>query len=193
MSHEYQEYQYPRNNTLNVLVGMVIGGYKLYRGMQDTIAGLEAFVAASESGSGRYLPVLALFDHEEVGSQSDHGAQSELLLTVLERITLAAGGTLALIHAFFSIHLRADQIVSGTAINFLALGVTGYFFIDVYGDQGTPGEVPSVPTVTLPVIKDLVTDDTSLYVAAEGGGGGCFDGTMAAWVSDACAEYLAVP
>jgi aspartyl aminopeptidase len=56
-------------------------------------AGLEAFVAASESGSGRYLPVLALFDHEEVGSQSDHGAQSELLMTVLERITLAAGGT----------------------------------------------------------------------------------------------------
>ena len=47
---------------------------------------------------------------------------------------------LALIHAFFSIHLRADQIVSGTAINFLALGVTGYLFLDVYGDQGTPGE-----------------------------------------------------
>ena len=39
-----------------------------------------------------YLPVLALFDHEEVGSQSDHGAQSELLPTVLERIALAAGG-----------------------------------------------------------------------------------------------------
>ena len=36
--------------------------------------------------------MLVLFDHEEVGSQSDHGAQSELLLTVLERITLAAGG-----------------------------------------------------------------------------------------------------
>ena len=38
------------------------------------------------------MPVLALFDHEEVGSTSDHGAQSELLPTVLERITLAAGG-----------------------------------------------------------------------------------------------------
>jgi aspartyl aminopeptidase len=52
-------------------------------------AGLEAFLAVEH---GATLPVLALFDHEEVGSQSDHGAQSELLLTVLERITLAEGG-----------------------------------------------------------------------------------------------------
>lgn len=52
-------------------------------------AGLEAFLAAEP---GEYQPVLALFDHEEVGSQSDHGAQSELLTTVLERIALAAGG-----------------------------------------------------------------------------------------------------
>ncbi|ORA32311.1 M18 family aminopeptidase [Mycobacterium aquaticum] len=53
-------------------------------------AGLEAFLAAGESD---HIPVLALFDHEEVGSTSDHGAQSELLPTVLERITLAAGGS----------------------------------------------------------------------------------------------------
>ncbi|MEX7473324.1 M18 family aminopeptidase [Mycobacterium adipatum] len=52
-------------------------------------AGLEALLAAPAE---RYVPVLALFDHEEVGSQSDHGAQSDLLPTVLERITLADGG-----------------------------------------------------------------------------------------------------
>lgn len=52
-------------------------------------AGLEALLAAPAT---THLPVLALFDHEEVGSQSDHGAQSDLLLTVLERITLAGGG-----------------------------------------------------------------------------------------------------
>lgn len=52
-------------------------------------AGLEALLAAP---ADRYVPVLALFDHEEVGSQSDHGAQSDLLPTVLERITLADGG-----------------------------------------------------------------------------------------------------
>lgn len=53
-------------------------------------AGLEGFLAA---GSDTHVPVLALFDHEEVGSTSDHGAQSDLLPTVLERIVLAAGGT----------------------------------------------------------------------------------------------------
>ncbi|HXY65102.1 MAG TPA: M18 family aminopeptidase [Mycobacterium sp.] len=52
-------------------------------------AGLEAFLDAT---AGEYLPVLALFDHEEVGSASDHGADSELLPTTLERIVLAGGG-----------------------------------------------------------------------------------------------------
>ncbi|MGC2674476.1 MAG: M18 family aminopeptidase [Mycobacterium sp.] len=52
-------------------------------------AGLEAFLDAA---SGEHLPVLALFDHEEVGSTSDHGADSDLLLTMLERIVLAGSG-----------------------------------------------------------------------------------------------------
>jgi simple sugar transport system permease protein len=60
---------------------------------------------------------------------------------------IAAGGVLALIHAVVSIHFRADQIVSGVAVNFLALGVTGYFFIQVYGGQGTPGDIPRTPNL----------------------------------------------
>lgn len=52
-------------------------------------AGLEALLAADPTGD---TPVLALFDHEEVGSTSDLGAQSEFLITTLERIVLARGG-----------------------------------------------------------------------------------------------------
>lgn len=52
-------------------------------------AGLEALLAVEPAG---LTPVLALFDHEEVGSTSDHGAQSDFLRTTLERIVLAAGG-----------------------------------------------------------------------------------------------------
>jgi general nucleoside transport system permease protein len=63
---------------------------------------------------------------------------------------MISGGVLALIHAVMAIHLRADQIVSGTAINFLALGVTGYFYIDVYGANGTPGTgIPGIPDINL--------------------------------------------
>ncbi|MEB4207803.1 M18 family aminopeptidase [Mycobacterium sp. 94-17] len=54
-------------------------------------AGLQALLAVERPGA--YLPVLVVFDHEEVGSSSDHGAQSDLLGTVLERIVLAAGGS----------------------------------------------------------------------------------------------------
>ncbi len=38
------------------------------------------------------IPVVALFDHEEIGSTSDRGAGSTLLPTVLERSVLARGG-----------------------------------------------------------------------------------------------------
>jgi general nucleoside transport system permease protein len=68
---------------------------------------------------------------------------------------MGAGGVLALIHAFFCIHLRADQIISGFAINFLALGLTGYLFRSVYGTRGTPELSEEIPDVNLGFIKDI--------------------------------------
>jgi general nucleoside transport system permease protein len=65
-----------------------------------------------------------------------------------------SGAIFALVHAFFSVHLRADQIVSGFAINFLALGITGYLFIDIYGGEGTPAEVSEIPDVHLSFLED---------------------------------------
>ena len=54
-------------------------------------AGLRALLDAGERSSDA-IRVLALFDHEEVGSASDRGAASDFLITVLERIVLARGG-----------------------------------------------------------------------------------------------------
>jgi general nucleoside transport system permease protein len=70
-------------------------------------------------------------------------------------VAAVAGGALALVHAVFSVTLRADQIVGGVAINLLALGITGYLYVDHYGDKGTPDNISRVPDVTLPVIKDI--------------------------------------
>jgi simple sugar transport system permease protein len=61
-------------------------------------------------------------------------------------VGMASGGLLALVYAYFAIHLRADQIVGGTAVNFLALGITGYFFQQFYNSR-VVGGVPTLPVV----------------------------------------------
>jgi simple sugar transport system permease protein len=68
---------------------------------------------------------------------------------------MLAGGLLALVLAFFAIHLRADQIVVGVAVNFLALGITGYFFFQLYNGQDVPVGVSTIPNVNIPWIDHL--------------------------------------
>lgn len=64
-------------------------------------AGLCALLDAGEEDEASVMPVprqtrmLALFDHEEVGSGSERGAASDLLATICERIVLARGGSRA--------------------------------------------------------------------------------------------------
>jgi ABC-type uncharacterized transport system permease subunit len=71
-------------------------------------------------------------------------------------VAAVAGMLLASIHAIWAIHLKVDQIISGTALNFLALGVTGYLFIQKYGDSGTPGNIDQygIPDVHIGFIKN---------------------------------------
>jgi len=55
-------------------------------------AGTQAIAHAATTAPGRSLsPVLALFDHEEVGSQSATGAESHFLPRVLERLSRRRG------------------------------------------------------------------------------------------------------
>jgi ABC-type uncharacterized transport system permease subunit len=64
-------------------------------------------------------------------------------------IGVLAGMALAAVHAIWAVTLRSDQIVSGTALNFVALGLTGYMYINTYGEQGTPDNLPAVPEIHL--------------------------------------------
>jgi simple sugar transport system permease protein len=52
------------------------------------------------------------------------GASSSLLVALV--FALLAGVLVSLVHAWLSISVRADQIISGTIINIAAFGITGY-------------------------------------------------------------------
>jgi simple sugar transport system permease protein len=71
-------------------------------------------------------------------------------------VAMLAGAVLATIHAIWSIQFKVNQIIAGTAINFLALGVTGYLFIQHYGDNGTPGNIDQygIPDIHINFIKN---------------------------------------
>jgi aspartyl aminopeptidase len=67
--------------------------YSGVRALVDAASRLGGSGSASGTGTaGPSTPVLVLFDHEEVGSQSERGAMSTLLPSVLERIVISAGG-----------------------------------------------------------------------------------------------------
>ncbi|MEB3297867.1 MAG: ABC transporter permease [Candidatus Sericytochromatia bacterium] len=60
---------------------------------------------------------------------------------------VVAGAVLGLVHAFWTQRFRTDQIVSGTALNILALGVTAYalrLIYDVGGSTKLPETLPAL-------------------------------------------------
>src|SRR5579862_4019282 len=55
---------------------------------------------------------------------------------------MAAGVCLAALYALFVIRFRADQIVAGTAINMLAMGLTPFFCKILYDVTGSTPAIP---------------------------------------------------
>src|SRR6266702_6632767 len=72
-------------------------------------------------------------------------------------VAMTAGGLMALIHAVVSIRFRADQIVSGIAINIFAAGLTVYLVRTIYGLQDVGHVVPAeaLPTWDVPLLSAI--------------------------------------
>jgi simple sugar transport system permease protein len=72
-------------------------------------------------------------------------------------VAMVAGGLMALIHAVVSIRFRADQIVSGIAINIFAAGLTVFLIGRLYGlqDVGHITQSESLPNLTIPGLSTI--------------------------------------
>lgn len=66
-----------------------------------------------------------------------------------------AGLLIAMVFAFFAVFLRADQIITGTAITLLALGLTGTLYRTIFGASGVALSTPTVSTVPIPGLSSL--------------------------------------
>jgi simple sugar transport system permease protein len=66
-----------------------------------------------------------------------------------------AGGLVALIHAIVSITFKANQVVSGTAINIFATGITGFMLRVMFHRAGQSPNVPDTGEWVIPIIKDI--------------------------------------
>ncbi len=66
-----------------------------------------------------------------------------------------AGALYALIHAYASINLRANQIISGTALNMLSTGLTLYLCQLLFQAQRSPTFEKSFTKVTVPLLSDI--------------------------------------
>ncbi|MET7713254.1 M18 family aminopeptidase [Streptomyces sp. NPDC005407] len=125
----------------------------------DNLLSVHAGTAALAAVAGRdlpYIPVLAAFDHEENGSQSDTGADGPLLGSVLERSVFARGG---------SYEDRARAFAGTVCLS----SDTGHAVHPNYGERHDPTHHPRVnggPILKVNVNQRYATDGSGRAVFA---------------------------
>ena len=117
------------------VVNIGIEGMMLMGAMVAYAANLFSFVALKNTGmdvatAGEWSRVLALV------------------------AAVMGSGLMALLHAFVSIRFRADQIISGTVINILAIGITGYFYRQ-FLSQDIPAGPGTFPPFDIPLLSQI--------------------------------------
>ena len=74
-----------------------------------------------------------------------------------------AGLLVSALFALFAVGLRADQIITGTAITLFALGLTGTVYRTVYGSGGVALTTPTAATHAIPVLSALPVIGRALF------------------------------
>jgi ABC-type uncharacterized transport system permease subunit len=87
---------------------------------------------------------------------------------------IIAGGLMSLVHAIVSINFKANQIVSGIAINIAALGLTNYLLFIQTGGQGVPSLTNALrlpilslgPLVSIPFLGPILFQQNVIFYVA---------------------------
>ena len=74
-----------------------------------------------------------------------------------------AGTFVAALFAFFAVTLRTDQIITGTAMSMLGLGLTGTLYRSMFGSGGASLHTPTIAPVAVPVLSAIPVFGPALF------------------------------
>src|SRR4051812_33880171 len=94
--------------------------------------------------------VAALFAYQALGAGS---AGVSLAVGVLAAVL--SGGLAGAFHALLCVTYRVDQIISGTVVNVLAVGLTGYLNRALFFQGSVPPSPGVLPAVTVPLLGNV--------------------------------------
>lgn len=116
-------------------------------------ATLAAAIAAKSGITNMALEGIMLFSalFGVIFSSITHSAFLGLVITV------AIGGLIGLVLAFFVLNLKTDEILAAIAINLTATGGTVLLLVAFSGDRGVSSSIRSVsaPNITIPIIDKI--------------------------------------
>jgi simple sugar transport system permease protein len=75
----------------------------------------------------------------------------------------AAGVAMGLVFAAFTTRVRGDQIIAGTAVSVLGLGLTGTLYRTLYGAEGAALRIPTSGAVAVPGLSALPIVGPALF------------------------------
>ena len=83
------------------------------------------------------------------------GASDGAALLIGVMAAMLSGMLFALLHAMLSITFKVNQIISGTVINILAVGLTGYLNRILFFQGNVPHAPGVLPTIAIPILSDI--------------------------------------
>ena len=70
-------------------------------------------------------------------------------------VAMLSAGALGLVFAFFTITLRANQVVTGLAVNAIAAAVTSLLFRQIFGLSASVPRIETFETLPIPLLRDI--------------------------------------
>src|SRR2546423_2437421 len=110
--------------------------------------------------------VAALFAYQALGAGS---AGVSLAVGVLAAVL--SGGLAGAFHALLCVTYRVDQIISGTVVNILAVGLTGYLNRQLFATGAPPGlsvlpPIPFGPLSQIPWLGPIIFQQKPIALSA---------------------------